>query len=278
MFLTPANKKKLEAIGPEDGEVLQKNKDEAKKTLLIVEDNTELRSYLKNELSLEYNILEAANGKQGLEMATKRIPDLIITDVLMPQMDGFAFCRALKGNIRTSHIPIITLSAKSMGDDKIHGVNAGADVYLTKPFDMKLLNSYLNRLMENRQIYINKNLTDPNKLNLLEKTTDIDKSFMRKVLDHLNTNIVKSDLNVEHLADDMHLSRSQLYRKIKAMTGLTPNELIRKVRLEMAKKMIENGCESIGEVGFKVGFSSPSYFSRCFKSEFGVLPTELKPR
>ncbi|ASV29567.1 hybrid sensor histidine kinase/response regulator transcription factor [Maribacter cobaltidurans] len=249
-----------------------------KRTLLIVEDNTELRSYLKYELSFEYNILEASNGLQGLEIATKKSPDLIITDVVMPELDGVEFSRALKSNLGTSHIPIIMLTAKIMGDDKIKGVNAGADVYLTKPFDMGLLNSYLKRLIENRQVYINKNLNDPNKLSLLEKTTDMDKSFMQKVLDHLNKNIDKSDLNVEHLADDMHLSRSQLYRKIKAMTGLTPNELIRKVRLEKAKKMIENGSESIAEVGFKVGFSSPSYFSRCFKSEFGVLPTELKTK
>lgn len=278
MFVKPDNESFLPEQNSIQVEVLPELEEDLKKTLLIVEDNTELRSYLKYELSLEYNILEASNGLQGLEIASKKSPDLIITDVVMPEMDGVDFSRALKSNLGTSHIPIIMLTAKTMGDDKIRGVNAGADVYLTKPFDMGLLNSYLKRLIENRQIYINKNLNDPNKLSLLEKTTDMDKSFMQKVLDHLNKNIEKSDLNVEHLADDMHLSRSQLYRKIKAMTGLTPNELIRKVRLEKAKKMIENGSESIAEVGFKVGFSSPSYFSRCFKSEFGILPTELKTK
>ena len=194
----------------------------------------------------------------------------------MPEMDGFELTETLKRNIGTSHIPIIMLTAKTMLEDELSGVNAGADVYLSKPFDMRLLKSYLTRLIENRQVYINKNLNDPNKLNLLEKTTELDKSFMKRVLDHLNKNIEKSDLSVEHLADDMHLSRSQLYRKIKAMTGLTPNELIRRVRLEKAKLLIESGCESIGEVCFKAGFSSPSYFSRCFKAEFGILPTELK--
>ena len=247
-----------------------------KETILIVEDNSELRKYLRDELSGDYAILEVENGLKGLQLALKSIPDIIITDIIMPEMDGFEFCKALKSNISTSHIPIIMLTAKTMSDDRIKGINAGADAYLTKPFEMKVLYSYLNRLIENRQIFINKDLSDPNRLNLLENTTDLDKSFMQKVLDYLNKNIGKSDLNVEYLADDMHLSRSQLYRKIKAMTGFTPNELIRKIRMVKAKKMIVNGSESVGEVGFKVGFSSPSYFSRCFKSEFGILPTELK--
>lgn len=257
---------------------IKKESEKIKRTVLLVEDNTELRVYLKNELSYDYTVLEASNGKQALELANRKIPDLIITDVVMPEMDGIEFSSILKSHISTSHIPIIMLTAKTMMEDKVKGVDSGADVYLTKPFDMRLLNSYLVRLIENRQVYISKNLNDPNKLTLLEKTTELDKSFMQKVLDYLNKNLDKTDLNVEYLADDMHLSRSQLYRKIKAMTGLTPNELIRKLRLEKAKKMIESGCESISEVGFKVGFSSPSYFSRCFKSEFGILPTEVKTK
>ncbi|MDC6367694.1 MULTISPECIES: two-component regulator propeller domain-containing protein [Flavobacteriaceae] len=249
-----------------------------KTKIMIVEDNHELRNYLKKELKDEYTILEFDNAKKGLKAAQKTIPDLIITDVIMPQMDGFEFCSALKEDINTSHIPIIMLTAKTMDEDRIKGIDSGADVYMTKPFEMRVLKSYLKRLIDNRQIFINKNLNDPNKLSLLENTTEQDKSFIQKVLDYLNENISKNDLSVEFLADDMYLSRSQLYRKIKAMTGLTPNELIKKVRLERAKQMIENGSESIGEVGFKVGFSSPSYFSRCFKSEFGVLPTDLKPK
>lgn len=252
--------------------------DKSLKTLLIVEDNTELRSYLKQELSFDYIVFEAPNGQKALEIAQRKLPDLIITDVVMPEMDGLEFCQNLKSNIATSHIPIIMLTAKTMTDDMVNGVNSGADVYLSKPFDMRLLNSYLTRLIENRQNYIAKNLNDPSKLTLLEKTTELDKSFMRKVLDYLHKNIEKTELNVEYLAEDLHLSRSQLYRKIKAMTGLTPNELIRKVRLEKAKNMIETGCESIAEVGFKVGFSSPSYFSRCFKLEFGILPTDVKTK
>lgn len=247
-----------------------------KKTVLIVEDNIELRNYLKSKLRANYIVVEAENGNTGLKMALKGIPDIIITDIIMPEMDGFEFCTKIKADLKTSHIPVLMLTAKAMSSEKVKGIDSGADAYLTKPFEMKVLRSYLKRLIESRQMFLEQNINDKNKITLLKNTTSIDKTFMQKVLDYINENIGESELNVEHLADDMSLSRSQLYRKIKAITGMTANELIRKIRLERAKKMIENGSESISEVGFKVGFSSPSYFSKCFKTEFGMLPTELK--
>ncbi|WP_324027773.1 two-component regulator propeller domain-containing protein [Maribacter sp. BPC-D8] len=249
---------------------------ENKKTILIVEDNIELRNYLKNKLRANYLVVEAENGKAGLQMALKGIPDIIITDVIMPEMDGFEFCKHIKEDLKTSHIPVIMLTAKAMSSDKVKGIDSGADAYLNKPFEMKVLRSYLKRLIESRQQFLENNINDKNKITLLENTTNIDKTFMQKVLDYINENIGEANLNVEHLAEDMSLSRSQLYRKIKSITGMTANELIRKIRLERAKQMIENGSESISEVGFKVGFSSASYFSKCFKNEFGILPTELK--
>ncbi len=249
---------------------------QSKKTVLIVEDNIELRNYLKNRLRPNYNVAEAHNGTKGYEMAIKGIPDIIITDVIMPEMDGLEFSEKIKKDIRTSHIPIIMLTAKAMDSDKIKGIDSGADAYMNKPFDMKLLKSYLKRLIESRQQFLGNNINDKHKITLLENTTTIDKSFIQKVLDYINDNISESNLNVEHLADDMSLSRSQLYRKIKALTGMTVNELIRKVRLERAKQLLESGSESVSEVGFKVGFSSASYFSKCFKNEFGMLPTEMK--
>lgn len=249
---------------------------ENKKTILIVEDNIELRNYLKSKLRADYIVVEAENGIAGLQIALKGIPDLIITDVIMPEMDGFEFCKKIKDDLKTSHIPVLMLTAKAMSSEKVKGIDSGADAYLTKPFEMKVLRSYLKRLIENRQKFLEKNINDKNKITLLENTTSIDKTFMQKVLDYVNENIGEADLNVEHLADDMSLSRSQLYRKIKAITGITANELIRKIRLERAKQMIEQGSESISEIGFKVGFSSPSYFSKCFKNEFGILPTDFK--
>ncbi len=250
--------------------------DKDKKTILLVEDNKDLRNYIKTKLRTEYTVIEAENGQKGIQLALKGLPDIIITDIIMPEMDGFEFCKKIKEDLKTSHIPVIMLTAKAMSSDKIKGIDSGADAYLNKPFEMKLLRSYLKRLLVSRQQSLQKNIHENNTITLLEHTTAIDKTFMQRVLDFITENISEPDLNVEYLAEDMALSRSQLYRKIKSITGLTATELIRKIRLEKAKRMIENGSESISEVGFKVGFSSPSYFSKCFKNEFGVLPTELK--
>ena len=250
---------------------------ENKRTLLIVEDNLGLRNYLKGELENEYIIIEAENGRKGVELAVSRIPDIIITDIIMPEMDGIEFCSTIKHDIKTSHIPVLMITAKAMSDDRVKGIDSGADAYLNKPFEMKVLRAYLKRLIDSRQNFLNRFFKDINNITLPEKTTSLDRSFITKVLKYINENIDDADLNVEQLSDDMHLSRSQLYRKIKAMTGMTANEFIRKIRLEKAKQMIENGSESISEVGFKVGFSSPSYFTKCFKSHFGILPTEVKP-
>ncbi|MDV7137402.1 two-component regulator propeller domain-containing protein [Maribacter sp. TH_r10] len=248
-----------------------------KRTILLVEDNPELRNYIKEELNSEYTVIEAENGKKGVELATNIIPDIIVTDIIMPEMDGIAFCSTIKQDIKTSHIPVLILSAKAMGDDRVKGIDSGADVYLNKPFEMKVLKSYLNRLIENRQNFMSRFFNDIENIQLPEKTTSIDRSFINKVLNYINENLEDSHLNVEQLAEDMHLSRSQLYRKIKAMTGITANEFIREIRLEKAKHMLESGSESISEVGFKVGFSSPSYFTKCFKAHFGILPTEVRP-
>jgi len=246
-----------------------------RKTLLVVEDNIELRTYLKNELENEYTIIEASNGKEGLELAHKRIPDIIMTDIIMPEMNGYEFCTLIKQDLKTSHIPLLMLTAKAMNDDWVRGIDSGADVYLHKPFDMKVLRSQLNQLISSRQILFNKYFNDISNTNLSGNTTSLDKEFIINVLRYIHDNISNADLNVENLADELFLSRSQLYRKIKALTGQTANEFLRKVRLEKAKQTIEAGNSSISEVSYNVGFSSPSYFSKCFKSHFGVLPTEL---
>ncbi|MEH6679216.1 MAG: two-component regulator propeller domain-containing protein [Sediminicola sp.] len=248
----------------------------AKKTLLIVEDNTELRSYIKSELENEYAILEAANGSEGLAIAVKRIPDLIITDVVMPEMNGFEFCSRVKEDLKISHIPVLMLTAKAMTDDWVRGIDSGADVYLSKPFEMKVLRAQLKQLVTSRQLLFNKYFQDTKNVKIPDNTSPLDKKFITKVLEYINNNLSDENMNVEQLADELSLSRSQLYRKIKALTGFTANEFLRKIRLEKAREMIEDGHESISEVSFKVGFSSPSYFTKCFKLYFGVLPTELK--
>ncbi|SHI59552.1 two-component regulator propeller domain-containing protein [Pseudozobellia thermophila] len=247
-----------------------------KKTLLIVEDNTELRTYLTNELRCDYSVLEAANGAQGVQIALEHIPDLIITDVVMPEMDGFKFCEAIKEDLKTSHIPILMLTAKTMNEDWVKGIDSGADIYLSKPFDMNVLRAQLKRILKSRQILFEKFANATAVVKIPENTSLMDKRFIDKVMEYIVENIADEKLNVEHLANELNLSRSQLYRKIKALTGLTANEFLRKLRLEKAKEIIENGDASISEVCFKVGFSSPSYFTKCFKAYFGVLPTELK--
>lgn len=244
--------------------------------VLLIEDNYELRTYLKDEFEPNYEVKEAKNGLEALQIVELFNPDIIVTDVVMPHMDGFEFSQKIKKDSKTSHIPIIMLTAKAMPEDQINGLELGADVYLCKPFHTKVLKSYIEKLIFGRQDFVQKNVGNPKQLNLLEHTTEQDKTFMQKVIAYVNKNLDNTDLNVELLADKMCLSRSQLYRKVKAMSGLTPNDLIRKIRMEKAKILIENGAENIGEVCYKVGFSSPSYFSRCFKTEFGVLPTDIK--
>ena len=248
---------------------------ERRKMILIIEDNIELRTYIKNELKDEYLIKEAENGLDGLEKASKHIPDIIITDVMMPIMDGFELCERIKNDLKTSHIPIIMITAKGMQIDKIKGIDSGADVYLNKPFNMKVLQSYLKQLITSRQLLFDKYFNGSNSF-ISDNTTSLDKEFMNNVLSYINDNINNEKLNVEHLASELYLSRSKLYRKIKALTGDTANEFIRKVRLEKAKQLIENTKHTISEVCYKVGFSSPSYFTKCFKDYFDILPTDIR--
>lgn len=261
----------------EEMEILNfSEKSEKMETLLIVEDNFALRNYLKDQLKYQYKIIEATNGIEGLDLAFKVIPDIIITDVLMPKMDGVEFCRHIKNDIKTSHIPVLMLTAKAQSDDWLTGIEAGADTYINKPFDIKIVKSQIKQLITSRQILFNKYFKEVSNLDIKFQASMIDKNFISKVVQYVHAHIDDPDLNVERLAEELKLSRSQLYRKIKALTGQSANEFIRKIRLDKAKELIENGNETISEIGYKVGFATPSYFTRCFKAEFGKLPTEIK--
>ena len=246
-------------------------------TLLIVEDNSELRNYLRNELRDQYRILLATNGGEGLEIAKTALPDIILTDVIMPGMDGFEFCKHIKGDIRTSHIPLMMLTAKARIDDRLEGIGTGADAYMVKPFDMRLLRLRLSQLITSRQLIFNKYFSVISDLPANGNTSSLDKEFIEKVLNYINKNIDDPDLSVESLASQLNLSRSQFYRKIKALTNQTANEFLRNIRLNRAKQLLEKGNCTISEVCFNVGFSSPSYFTKCFKVYFGLLPTEVMP-
>jgi len=241
-------------------------------TILIVEDDVELRNYLRDELKKDYKVLLAENGQIGLEIALQKLPDLILTDVIMPVMNGLDLCKNIKLNLKTSHIPLLMLSAKALVEDKLEGIDSGADLYLSKPFDMDILRSSLAQLITSRQIMFNKFYNGITK-NAKAKTTTLDNEFIQKALNYINENISETELSVEVLASEVFLSRSQLYRKIKTLTGVSVNEFIRNVRLEKAKELIEFGNDNINEISYKVGFSSPSYFTKCFKEKFGYLPT-----
>ncbi|MGO4911034.1 hybrid sensor histidine kinase/response regulator transcription factor [Leeuwenhoekiella sp. W20_SRS_FM14] len=250
--------------------------DTNKKTLLIVEDNLELRNYLVSELSENYTILEAEDGEEGLKIAIETTPDIIITDVIMPKMNGVTLCSHLKSDLKTSHIPVLMLTAKAVADDWIEGLDSGADAYLNKPFNMEVLQSHLKQLVKNRELLFKKFIGNVAPVKPATNPVSLDQQFILKIIAYIQENIHESELNVEKLADEFSLSRSQLYRKIKALTGLTANEFIRNLRLERAKKLIEESNTAISEISFNVGFSSPSYFSKCFKAHFGILPTEIK--
>ncbi|MDR7208702.1 two-component regulator propeller domain-containing protein [Flavobacterium piscis] len=244
-------------------------------TVLIVEDNPELRNYLKQELSKTYKVIVAENGKKGYELAVQKLPDIIITDVIMPVMDGLQMCKNIKGDLKTSHIPLLMLSAKAMVKDRLEGIDSGADMYLSKPFELDILKSSLAQLITSRQIMFKKFYSGITKQGK-EKTTSLDNDFIQKILRFINENISEPELTVELLSSKIFLSRSQLYRKIKTLTGVSVNEFIRNVRLEKAKQLLEQGNNNvnINEISYKVGFTSPSYFAKCYKIKYGHLPKQ----
>ncbi|WP_445732417.1 hybrid sensor histidine kinase/response regulator transcription factor [Mariniflexile sp.] len=255
-----------------------KEKSVNRHTLLIVEDNTELRNYLKEELKNDYKILIAKNGKEGLELAQEFLPNIIMADIIMPEMDGYLFCKHIKSDLRTSHIPLLMLTAKARIEDRMECIEIGADAYMVKPFDLRLLRLRLSQLITSRQLIFNKYFNFiSNVPSNTANATSIDIGFMDKVLNYINENLGDPSLNVENLASQLNLSRSQFYRKIKALTNQTANEFLRNIRLQKAKQIIERGNNNISQVCYEVGFSSPSYFAKCFKNCFGMLPTEVKP-
>ncbi len=244
-----------------------------KPLLLIVEDNSDVRKYIISHLEDNYRIQEAVDGVDGLEQAFNHIPDLIISDVMMPKMDGFEMCNKLKTDERTSHIPIIMLTAKATSQDKISGYETGADDYIMKPFDAAELKVRIKKLIEIRRKLQEKfrsaDFAVPPGL------SSIDEQFMKRVLNVVNEHISEEKFSINELGKEVGMSREHLYRKLKAITGHSASLFIRSVRLVKAKKLIKDRKGTISEISFSVGFSSPAYFGKCFKEEFGYSPGEL---
>lgn len=245
-----------------------------RKKLLIVEDNQDFRHFLKEQLSETYQVIDAPDGEEGEKLAIEQNPDLIISDIMMPKIDGLELCRRVKHNVQTSHIPVILLTARSGDEAKISGYAVGADSYISKPFSFDVLLVRIKQLIEQqegRKKEFRKTLrVNPSRITI----TSIDEQLIQKALKLIEEHIDNSEYNVEQLSADMGMSRMNLYRKLQAITGQTPTEFIRTIRLKRAAQLLQDGKLNVSEVADWVGFSSSSYFTKCFKEQFGVLPTQ----
>ena len=250
--------------------------DNERPLVLIIDDNNGMRDYLRSILKDKYNVSEAADGKQGLEKACREVPKLVICDVMMPVMDGLEFTRQLKQNMATSHIPVILLTARSLAEQREEGYDTGADSYLTKPFSGSVLLSRVDNLLRNRTMLRSLFSGDKKEEAAEEQLGSRDQTFINRLRDSIRQNMGDSDFTVERLGEEVGLSRVQLYRKVKALTGQTPVDLLKKARLERARLLVEKTDKSISEIAYEVGFTAPSYFNKCFKDEFGVNPGALR--
>ncbi|MEJ2614741.1 MAG: response regulator [Ignavibacteriaceae bacterium] len=265
----------------------EKTSDEIKKTdqyiegtednipiLLIVEDENDIRNFIKENLGKEYKILESENGKDGLKKSIEHIPDLIVSDIIMPEMNGIELCKNIKTDERTSHIPVILLTAKSSVEDKLEGLETGADDYLTKPFNISELKVRVSNLIDQRkklrERFRKEILLEPKEI----AVTSADEKFLFRISNIIEKHIADYDFTVDYFAREVGMSRMQLHRKLNAVTGHAASDFIRNFRLKRAANLLKGKHGNIGEIAYDVGFNNPSYFSECFKKLFGVLPSE----
>lgn len=245
-----------------------------KPKILLVEDNQELRNHLVTELKMHFTILEAKDGAEGLAISLEKNPDLIISDIMMPVKDGIELCQAIKSDLKTSHIPFILLTAKATIDDQIKGIETGADLYIAKPFSIRYLITHVNQIISSRQQLYARFSQDISLMPRKASTNTLDQEFLQKAIDYIISNLQDSQLGVDSIAALFNLSRMQVYRKIKALTGKSVVEFIRMVRMRQAIQLMESNKHTLSEIAFEVGFNSASYFTRCFKEEYGKTPSE----
>ena len=244
--------------------------------ILIVDDNEDMRYFLRFIFQTRYRVEEAENGAEALQKATELVPSIIVSDVMMPVMDGLEFCARVKEEVPTSHIPVILLTARALEEQKADGYEHGADSYLTKPFSAKVLLSRVENLLTSRR-KLNELVNAQNKESEIKAMLgDKDKTFYDRWKEVMEKHIPDSDISMDNLAAELGLGRVQLYRKLKALTGKAPNELLRSARLQRSRIMLERTELTVSQITYEVGFTSPSYFTKCFKEEFGIGPTELR--
>lgn len=298
---TPALRLDASGVETELGDVIDSeeiSEDEVKPVVLIIDDNADLRQYLQMLLGEPYRVVMARDGQEGIHRAMRIVPDVIICDVMMPVMDGIECCRRLKHEVNTSHIPVLMLTANAMDEQRIEGLQeGGADAYMGKPFNPDVLKAQLQALVDNhnriRDFFGSQmgvglkpadasDTTDAKEENRTEKvekrTPSLDDKFLMKVRSIIEKNLADSDFGVEQLGDLIGMSRAQLYRKTKALTNYSPVELIRNTRLKKAQQMLAQGDETIAQVAYSVGFTAPSYFTKCYKEYFGEMPNDLVRR
>lgn len=256
---------------------------EDKPILLVVEDDKDIQQYIANSLSDEFTVLCASNGREGLAMTLDKIPDIVVSDIMMPVMDGIGMCRAIRAEITTSHVPVVLLTARDSIADKEEGYKAGADSYLTKPFSARLLRSRLHNLLDNRRRMARRVMDRSDDETPGQGQADnhevpafnpLDTKFINKMTSIIEQNSEMYKMDIAFIAGEMAMSHSTLYRKVKALTGMSVNEFIRKVKLRKAAHALQEGSHTVSEISFMTGFSSVAYFRQCFKAEFGVSPSE----
>ena len=260
----------------EDKEIKEETKEEAERKdfplLLIVDDNEDFRIFMRYSLELQYRVRLAVNGKEAWEMMQEELPDLVISDVMMPQMDGNELCRLIKQDKRTAHIPVILLTARQNTEAKLEGLQTGADDYVTKPFNMTILVLRIRKLIElSRYHRVTQGMIDPAPSEIV--ITSLDEKLIEKAIKYVEDNMSRTELSVEELSRELGMSRVHLYKKLLQITGKTPIEFIRVIRLKRAAQLLRESQLHVSEVAFEVGFNNPKYFSRYFKDEFGVLPS-----
>jgi DNA-binding response OmpR family regulator len=246
--------------------------------ILVVEDDDEIRHYICNELNEEYHIAECVNGREALEYILKERPDLVISDVMMPEMDGITLCRKMKQNININDIPVILLTAKSKQEDRLEGLEIGADAYLVKPFNTELLRTTIGNLLTNRERlksrYAGEKQVDEKMAKIEMKSSD--EALMEKIMRTINEHLSDSALNVELLAANAGMSRVHMHRKLKELTNQSARDFIRGIRLKQAATLFQEKDLTISEVAYATGFANLSHFSNSFKDFYGVSPTEYK--
>lgn len=265
-------------FNPEYAEVqdiqIEKKSFEEKPVVLIVEDQKDVREYIKDSLGDLYIIFEAGNGLEGLKLVEEEDPDLIISDIMMPEMDGLEMTRKLKSELKTCHIPIILLTAKASQEQKLEGLEEGADSYIPKPFNRRHLQVRVKKLLELR-----KKLHETYRGHLVVEEDEgqisrMDRKFLNKISKIVEEHHDKEELTIEELSQIVGLSRVHVYRKIKKLTGMSVSEFVRSVKLRLSLDLLKKSGKSISEIAYEVGFSSPSYFTKSFKEQFGISPTE----